>query len=94
MDDMQMVGQAYNILKNASNMAKKKYLLQGATQVVMIFSIFVAAVHVFSSTNPGGKWAEIGIVGALSLGALIFNLVTIRAICVDAYQYGWSACIG
>lgn len=74
MDGMRTAGQS-DVLKNASNMAKGKYLLQGTTRSATMFGVFFGGFHVVKYgvrvlTDPG-QWAEIGIAGAISMGALM-----------------------
>ena len=62
------------IIKNASNMAKTKYLLQGTTRAGATFGAFFAGFHALKygirvATDPGMVWEMVG-AGALSIGAM------------------------
>jgi hypothetical protein len=74
MDGMRTAGQS-EVLKNASNVAKGKYLLQGTTRSATMFGVFFGGFHVVKYglrvTADPGEWGEIGIAGAVSLGALM-----------------------
>jgi hypothetical protein len=74
MDGMRTAGESA-VLKNASNMAKGKYLLQGTTRSATVFGVFFGGFHTIKyglhiSANPG-EFAEIGLAGLVSLGALV-----------------------
>eukprot|EP00980_Cylindrotheca_fusiformis_P011079 scaffold2551_cov113-Cylindrotheca_fusiformis.AAC.18 len=74
MDGMRTAGQS-DVLANASNMAKGRYILQGTTRSATIFGAFFGSFHVVKyglrvTANPG-EWGEIGLGGAISLGALM-----------------------
>lgn len=74
MDGMRGAGEN-PVLKNASNMAKAKYLMQGTTRSATVFGIFFGGFHCIKYglrvvTDPG-EFTEIGIAGVLSMGALM-----------------------
>jgi hypothetical protein len=74
MDGMRTAGQS-DVLKNASNMAKGRYLLQGTTRSATLFGVFFGGFHVLKyglrvAVDPG-EWAEIGMAGVVSMGALM-----------------------
>ena len=74
MDGMRTAGESA-VLKNASNMAKGKYLLQGTTRSATVFGVFFGGFHTIKyglhiSLNPG-EFAEIGLAGLVSMGALL-----------------------
>lgn len=73
MDGMKSAGES-SILKNASNMAKTKFLLQGTTRAGATFGMFFAGFHsvkygIRVAADPGIVWETIG-AGCLSVGAL------------------------
>jgi hypothetical protein len=74
MDGMRGAGQS-DVLMNASNMAKGRFILQGTTRSATIFGVFFGSFHLVKyglrvTANPG-EWGEIGLGGALSVGALM-----------------------
>ena len=74
MDGLRTAGQS-EVLKNASNISKGKYLLQGTTRSATLFGVFFGSFHMVKyglrvSANPG-EWGEIGLAGVISLGALV-----------------------
>ena len=74
MDGMRTAGSS-DVLKNASNMAKGKYLLQGTTRSATLFGVFFGGFHVVKyglrvAVDPG-EFSEIGLAGAVSMGALM-----------------------
>ena len=81
MDGMRSAGES-KILKNASNMAKGKYLMQGTTRAGATFGIFFAGFHglkygIRVITDPGAAWEMAG-AGVLSIGVLAIK-PTMRA---------------
>lgn len=74
MDGMRTAGQS-DVLVNASNMAKGRFILQGTTRSATIFGAFFGSFQMVKyglrvTANPG-EWGEIGLGGAISLGALM-----------------------
>lgn len=74
MDGMRTAQQS-EVLMNASNVAKGRYLLQGTTRSATLFGVFFGGFHTLRyglrvAADPG-EWAEIGIAGGISLGALM-----------------------
>jgi len=68
------------MLKNASNMAKTKYLMQGTTRTGMTFGLFFGGFHCLKygirvAADPG-QAAEICAAGVLSVGAMMVKPVT------------------
>jgi hypothetical protein len=79
MDGMK-TGQENKIIKNASNMAKSKYLLEGTTRSGLLFGAFFSGFHCIKygirvAADPGFVYEAIG-AGALSLGALVARPAT------------------
>ena len=76
MDGMRTAGES-QVLKNASNMAKGKYLLQGTTRSATLFGVFFSGFHIVKYgvrvTMDPGEISEIGIAGAVSMGALMYK---------------------
>mmetsp|Transcript_2056 Transcript_2056/g.3643 ORF Transcript_2056/g.3643 Transcript_2056/m.3643 type:complete len:191 (-) Transcript_2056:4-576(-) len=74
MDSMRLAGQS-EVLKNASNMAKGKYMMEGTTRSATLFGVFFSGFHVVKYglrvTVDPGDYSEIGLAGAISLGALM-----------------------
>jgi hypothetical protein len=73
MDGMRSAGESKVLLK-ASNMAKVRYLMQGTSRSATVFGVFFGGFHVIKyglrvAFDPGDI-AEMGIGGAVSLGAL------------------------
>lgn len=73
MDGMRSAGES-TILKNASNMAKGKFLMQGTTRAGATFGLFFSGFHglkygIRVAADPGVIWEMVG-AGVLSLGAL------------------------
>ena len=74
MDGMRGAGEN-PVLKNASNVAKAKYLMQGTTRSATVFGVFFGGFHCIKYglrvvADPG-EFTEIGIAGVLSMGALM-----------------------
>jgi hypothetical protein len=74
MDGMRTAQQS-EVLMNASNMAKGRYLMQGTTRSAAMFGAFFGGFHILRygirvAADPG-DWGEIGLAGAVSLGALV-----------------------
>ena len=74
MDGMRGAGES-KVLKNASNMAKAKYLMQGTTRSATVFGVFFGGFHSVKyglrvAADPG-EFTEIAVAGALSMGALM-----------------------
>lgn len=74
MDGMKTAGSS-QVLVNASNMAKGRYILQGTTRSATLFGVFFGGFHMVKyglrvTANPG-EFGEIGLAGAVSLGALM-----------------------
>lgn len=74
MDGMRLAGQS-NVLKNTSNAAKGKFLMEGTTRSATIFGAFFGGFHcvkygVRVALDPG-DYAEIGLAAALSMGGLV-----------------------
>lgn len=74
LDGMRTAGQS-EVLKNASNMAKGRYLMQGMTRSATTFGVFFSGFHVVKYgcrvTLDPGQFGEIGISSVISLGALL-----------------------
>lgn len=76
MDGMRSAGES-NILRNASNMAKAKYLFQGTTRSGATFGVFFGGFHTLKYgirvlADPGNV-AEILSAGIASLGVLMYK---------------------
>jgi hypothetical protein len=74
MDGMRTAQQS-EVLMNASNMAKSRFLMQGTSRSAAIFGGFFGGFHILRygvrvAADPG-EWAEIGLAGAVSLGAIM-----------------------
>lgn len=74
MDGMRLAGQS-NVLKNTSNAAKGKFLMQGTTRSASIFGAFFGGFHcvkygVRVALDPG-EYAEIALATAISMGGLV-----------------------
>mmetsp|Transcript_95786 Transcript_95786/g.265979 ORF Transcript_95786/g.265979 Transcript_95786/m.265979 type:complete len:210 (-) Transcript_95786:36-665(-) len=74
MDGMRTAQQS-DVLKNASNVAKGRYLMQGTSRSAAMFGGFFGGFHVLRygvrvAADPG-EWVEIGLAGAVSLGAVM-----------------------
>lgn len=74
MDGMRTAQQS-QVLMNASNMAKGRYLMQGTSRSAAMFGVFFGGFHVLRYgirvvADPG-DWGEIGLAGAVSMGALM-----------------------
>jgi|UniRef100_A0A7S2U7N1 hypothetical protein len=80
MDGMRTAGES-EVLKKASNAAKGRYLLQGTTRSAATFGAFFGGFHALkylvkvNGNNPGDV-VEIGVAGAISLGALAARSAT------------------
>lgn len=74
MDSMRLAGQS-EVLKNASNMAKGKYMMEGTTRSATLFGVFFGGFHCVKYglrvTMDPGEYSEIGLAGVISLGALM-----------------------
>ena len=74
MDGMRTAGTS-EVLKNASNISKGKYLLQGTTRSATLFGVFFGSFHVVKYglrvTASPGEWGEIAGASAISLGAML-----------------------
>jgi len=74
MDGMRTAGQS-TVLQRASNMAKFKYLMQGASRSGAVFGGFFGGFHIIKYglrvTMDPGEAAEIVVGGAVSMGALM-----------------------
>lgn len=76
MDSMRQVGES-NVLSNASNSAKAKYLFQGTTRSSLLFGGFFGGFQALKygirvAANPG-EVSEIVGAGAASMGALMYK---------------------
>ncbi|KAL3927062.1 MAG: hypothetical protein SGARI_005423, partial [Bacillariaceae sp.] len=74
MDSMRLAGQD-EVLKNASDMAKGKYMMEGTTRSATLFGVFFGGFHcvkygVRVALDPG-DYSEIFMAGGISLGALM-----------------------
>lgn len=74
MDSMRLAGQS-EVLKNASDMAKGKYMMEGTTRSATLFGVFFSGFHVVKygirvALDPG-EYSEIAMAGGISLGALL-----------------------
>jgi hypothetical protein len=74
MDSMRLAGQS-EVLKNASDMAKGKYLMEGTTRSATLFGVFFGGFHCVKygirvALDPG-EYSEIIMAGGISLGALM-----------------------
>ena len=74
MDGMRLAGQS-NVLKNTSNAAKGKFLMEGTTRSATIFGAFFGGFHCVKygirvAFDPG-DYQEIGLAAAISMGGLI-----------------------
>lgn len=79
MDGMRSV-QESAILKNTSNMAKGKYLLEGTTRAGATFGVFFAGFHSLKygirvAADPG-MWWEMAGAGAIGIGAMMSKPTT------------------
>jgi hypothetical protein len=76
MDGMKTARES-NVMTKASNMAKGKYLLQGTTRSATLFGVFFSGFHVakygLRVTIDPGDAAEIGLAGAASMAALLYQ---------------------
>jgi hypothetical protein len=74
MDSMRLAGQS-EVLKNASDMAKGKYMMEGTTRSATLFGLFFSGFHVVKYgirvTIDPGEYTEIAMAGGVSLGALL-----------------------
>jgi hypothetical protein len=73
MDGMKTAQQS-QVLMNASNMAKGRFLMQGTSRSAAMFGGFFGGFHVLRygvrvAADPG-EWGEIVLAGSVSLGAL------------------------
>ncbi|KAG7359603.1 hypothetical protein IV203_034701 [Nitzschia inconspicua] len=76
MDSMRLAGQS-EVLKNASDMAKGKYMMEGTTRSATLFGVFFGGFHVVKygirvAIDPG-EYSEIAMAGGISLGALMYK---------------------
>mmetsp|Transcript_25817 Transcript_25817/g.60785 ORF Transcript_25817/g.60785 Transcript_25817/m.60785 type:complete len:209 (+) Transcript_25817:152-778(+) len=74
MDGMRMAGQN-DVLKNSSNAAKGKFLMQGTTRSATIFGAFFGGFHCIKygirvALDPG-DFQEVGLATAISMGGLM-----------------------
>ena len=74
MDGMRTAQQS-DVLMNASNVAKTKYIMQGTSRSAALFGAFFGGFHILRygirvAADPG-EWGEIGIAGVASIGALV-----------------------
>lgn len=74
MDGMRMAGQS-DVLKNSSNAAKGKFLMEGTTRSATIFGAFFGGFHCLKygvrvALDPG-DYSEIGLAAAISMGGLV-----------------------
>mmetsp|Transcript_18686 Transcript_18686/g.30973 ORF Transcript_18686/g.30973 Transcript_18686/m.30973 type:complete len:200 (-) Transcript_18686:84-683(-) len=74
MDSMRTAGES-PVLQKASNQAKARYMMEGTTRSATIFGVFFGGFHLVKyglrvAVNPG-EWTEIGVAGAISMGALM-----------------------
>ncbi|KAL3919329.1 MAG: hypothetical protein SGILL_003804 [Bacillariaceae sp.] len=74
MDSMRLAGQS-EVLKNASDMAKGKYMMEGTTRSATMFGVFFGGFHcvkygIHVALDPG-EYSEIAMAGGISLGALM-----------------------
>jgi len=80
MDGMRSASES-NVLKNASNTAKSKYLIQGTTRAGAMFGVFFGGFHAVKygvrvAANEPGDVAEIAFASVTSLGAMMAKPVT------------------
>mmetsp|Transcript_12163 Transcript_12163/g.28878 ORF Transcript_12163/g.28878 Transcript_12163/m.28878 type:complete len:219 (+) Transcript_12163:137-793(+) len=74
MDGMRMAGQS-DVLKNSSNAAKGKFLVEGTSRSATIFGAFFGGFHCLKygirvALDPG-DYPEIGLAAAISMGGLM-----------------------
>lgn len=74
MDGMRTAQQS-DVLMNASNVAKTKYIMQGTSRSAALFGAFFGGFHILRygirvAADPG-EWGEIAVAGAASIGALV-----------------------
>jgi len=80
MDGMRSAAES-SVLKNASNVAKSKYLIQGTTRTGAMFGVFFSGFHALKygirvlANEPGDAY-EISGASVLSLGAMMSQSVT------------------
>ncbi len=79
MDGMR-TAQESSIIKNASNVAKAKYLMQGTTRSGIIFGAFFSGFHCLKygirvAADPGLVYEAVG-ASVISLGALVAKPAT------------------
>ena len=80
MDGMRSASES-SVLKNASNTAKSKYLLQGTTRAGAMFGVFFGGFHAMKygirvAANEPGDVAEIACASVSSLGIMMIKPVT------------------
>ena len=79
MDGMRSVGES-PVLKNASNMAKGKYIFQGSTRSATMFGAFFGGFHVLKyglrTWADPGEYTEIAVAGAVTMGGLMIQPTT------------------
>jgi hypothetical protein len=67
--------QTSEVLKNSSNVAKGRYLMEGTTRSATTFGVFFGGFHIVKYgihvTLDPGEFAEVGLAGAVSIGALM-----------------------
>ena len=69
------IAQENTIIKNASNMAKSKYLIEGTSRSGILFGVFFSGFHSLKygirvAADPGFVYEALG-ASAISLGALV-----------------------
>lgn len=79
MDGMRTAGES-PVLKNASNMAKGKFILQGSSRSASIFGAFFGGFHVCKYglrvlADPG-EYTEVAVAGAITISGLMVKPVT------------------
>lgn len=91
MDGMR-TAQENKIIKNASNMAKTKYLVQGTSRSGMLFGVFFSGFHCLKygirvAADPGTVYEAIG-ASVVSLGVLVAKPTTRASIPYAAMLIG------
>ena len=73
------VAQESTVLKNASDMAKGRFILQGVTRNATLFGMFFGGFHVMkyglrvTSNDKLGTYSEIAIAGPIALAVLSYK---------------------
>lgn len=79
MDGMRTAGES-PVLKKASNMAKGKYILQGASRSASIFGAFFGGFHVVKyglrAWADPGEYTEVAVAGVITIGGMMVKPVT------------------